>query len=213
MEVYLIGVTTICGRIGPGLIGSSLDRRHLEEMRSKTDASLLGAGTLRQGDPEMRGPGGRLDPGRHRAVITHSGRIPVRDRKLFAHEPPPVLFCGHDRAGALSESLGDKARVIILPEGPGGLSVRAAVRELGRLGAKSVLIEGGARLNYAALAEGVPDEIVLTMTPKLSGDEAAPSLADGPGGLGRPFLSLALLECRPAISGELFLRYQVLKDQ
>ncbi len=209
MKVFLICITTACGRITPGNIGSPKDRRHLEEMRMTTDASLLGAGTLREGDPEMRGTGGIIPKNRIRAVITMSGRIPVEGRRLFQLGPPPVVFTSRDQAPSLGEALGHKARVVSLPEGTHGLSVGAAISDLGRMGARTVLIEGGAMLNYAALSEGVVDEIYLTIAPKLSGEEGAASLADGPRHLGEPFLSLKLLECHTEATGEVFLRYKV----
>ena len=209
MKVFLICITTTCGRITPGTIGSPGDRRHLEDMRMMTDASLLGAGTLREGDPEMRGTGGIIPKNRIRAIITMSGKIPVKGRRLFQLGPPPVIFTSRDQAPSLGKALGHKARVVSLPEGTHGLSVGAAISDLGRMGAKTVLIEGGAMLNYAALSEEVVDEICLTIAPKLSGEEGAASLADGPRHLGEPFLSLKLLECHTAETGEVFLRYKV----
>lgn len=178
-------------------------------MRMTTDASLLGAGTLREGDPEMRGPGGVVPKNRIRAIITMSGKIPVKGRRLFQMGPPPVVFTSRDQAPSLGEALGHRARVVSLPEGTHGLSVGAAISDLGRMGARTVLIEGGAMLNYAALSERVVDEIYLTIAPKLSGEKGAASLADGPGHLGKPFLPLELLECRPSSTGEIFLRYKV----
>ncbi|MCD6197794.1 MAG: dihydrofolate reductase family protein [Deltaproteobacteria bacterium] len=53
--------------------------------------------------------------------------------------------------------------MVSLPEGTHGLSVGTAISDLGRMGARTVLIEGGAMLNYAALSEGVVDEIYLTI--------------------------------------------------
>jgi len=209
LKVFLICITTACGRITPGKIGSPKDRRHLEDMRMTTDASLLGAGTLREGDPEMRGVGGIIPNNRIRAVITMSGRIPVEGRRLFQMGPPPVVFTSSDQAPSLDKAIGHKARVVSLPEGTRGLSVGAAISDLGRMGARTVLIEGGAMLNYAALSEGVVDEIYLTIAPKLSGEEGAASLADGPRHLGEPFLSLKLLECHTEATGEVFLRYKV----
>jgi len=99
--------------------------------------------------------------------------------------------------------------VVSLPEGVHGLSVRAAISILGQMGASTVLIEGGAMLNYAALSEGVVDEIYHTIAPKISGERGAASLADGPRHLGEPFLALRLLECHAADTGEVFLRYEV----
>jgi riboflavin biosynthesis pyrimidine reductase len=209
VKVFLICITTACGRMTPGNIGSPKDRRHLEAIRMMTDASLLGAGTLREGDPEMRGDGGIIPNNRIRAVITMSGKIPVKGRRLFQMGPPPVVFTSRDQAPSLGEVLGHRARVVSLPEGIHGLSISAAILEMGRMGAKTVLIEGGAILNYAALSEGVVDEIYHTIAPKLSGEAGAASLADGPRHLGEPFLSLKLLECHTAETGEVFLRYKV----
>jgi 2,5-diamino-6-(ribosylamino)-4(3H)-pyrimidinone 5'-phosphate reductase len=211
MKVFLICITTACGRIGPGNIGSLKDRRHLEDMRMSTDASILGAGTLREGDPEMRGVGGIIPENRIRAIITMSGKIPIEGQRLFQMGPPPVVFTSKTQAPSLGKALGHRARVVSLPEGTHGLSVSAAISDLGRMGAKTVLIEGGAMLNYSALSDGVIDEIYLTIAPKLSGDEGAASLADGPGHLGVPFLPLELLECRAVSTGEIFLRYEVKK--
>ena len=209
MKVFLICITTACGRIGPGNLGSLKDRRHLERMRMTTDASLLGAGTLREGDPEMRGLRGVIPENRIRAVITMSGKIPIEGRRLFQAGPPPIVFTSKDQASSLAEAIGHKARVVSLPEGTHGLSIGAAISDIGRMGAKTVLIEGGAKLNYSALSEGVVDEVLLTIAPKLSGDEGAASFADGPRHLGEPFLPLKLLECQTASTGEVFLRYKV----
>lgn len=212
MNVTIIAAGTVCGRIGPGLTGSPVDRRFLEKMRAATDASLLGAETLRQGDPEMRGPDGFILPQRVRGFITLSGDIPLADKKIFKHGPPPLIFSGEASAAGLRARLGDMAQVVSLPaERVGELSLKAALAHLSQLGVSSVLIEGGGRLNYACLRQGVVDEILLTLTPKLSGDRNAASLCSGPGPLGDPFLSLTLVSCETAETGELFVKYRVNK--
>ncbi|MFA6500082.1 MAG: RibD family protein [Desulfurivibrionaceae bacterium] len=214
MKVTIIAASTICGRIGPGLTGSSVDRGFLEKMRATTDASLLGAETLRQGDPEMRGPGGYLLSQRIRAFITQSGEIPVVGRKIFEQGPPPLIFTGEAAAASLRHRLGTRAQVVALPADPvGGLSLTAALSHLAKLGAASVLVEGGGSLNYTCLRQGVVDEILLTLTPKLSGDQRAVSLCGGPGPLGDPFLSLVLVSCEVVETGEVFLKYLVRKEK
>ena len=214
MLATIIVASTICGRIGPGLTGSPVDRRLLENMRETTDASLLGAETLRLGDPEMLGLEGRFLPNRIRALITESGDIPVVGRKIFAQGVPPLVFTGEAAAAGLRQKLGDLAEIVILPAAPtGGLSLVAALAYLAELGAATVLIEGGGRLNYACLRQGVVDEILLTLTPKLSGDRGAASLCGGPGPLGEPFLPLTLVSCEAAPTGEVFLKYRVNKGE
>ena len=182
-------------------------------MRATTDASLLGAETLRQGDPEMRGPGGQLSPQRIRGFITESGDIPVAGKKIFAQGPPPLIFTGEAAVAGLQRRLGSLAQVVALPTASaGGLSLVEALAHLEKLGVSSLLIEGGGGLNYACLRQGVVDEILLTLTPKLSGDQGAASLCGGPGPLGEPFLPLTLVSCEAAATGEVFLKYRVHKE-
>jgi len=209
LRVIVISAATICGRISPAGHGSILDRRRLEAARSETGASLMGAATLRTEDPEMRCMDGQLPEKRIRAVITGSGQIPFTDRKLFNKGPRPVVFTSRERSEDLSKQLADRATVLPLAPGPQGLSVASALEKLAALGAESVLIEGGGRLNYAALAEGVVDEIYLTIMPSVLGEKKAASLADGPESLGQPFLPLEMLSCEPVSSGEVFLHYRV----
>lgn len=211
MNVIIICAATACGRIGPRLPGSGLDRRYLEKMRLETDASLMGANTMRLGDPEMRGPGGEMLENRIRAIITGSGEIPVDGKRLFmeGYGPKPVIFTDLTKTSGLKERLAEKATVLGLERGPFGLSIRGAISALAKLGTKSVLIEGGASLNYSALYEGVVNELRLTITPRLSGEKGAPGLACGPVPLGRPFLDMELLESRAEETGEVFLRYKI----
>lgn len=211
MKVILVGATTICGRINPVGYGSLLDRRRLEEARDRTGASIMGANTLRNEDPEMRGTNGALPADRIRAIISASGLIPVADKKLFLHGPKPVVFTAESEYFALTGKLKDRAEVVSLPEGRYGLSLQAALDFCGARGVESVLIEGGARLNYGALAEGVVDEILLTVLPFVSGDRESQAFADGPAPLGDPFLDLELLSSEPVSTGELFLHYRVKK--
>jgi riboflavin biosynthesis pyrimidine reductase len=211
VKVILVGASTICGRISPAGYGSLLDRRRLEEARDNSQASIMGANTLRTENPEMRGVNGTLSPSRIRAIISRSGNVPVTGKKLFNHDPSPVVFTAKENALALQGKLEGKARVISLPEGSHGLSLQAALDFFAGRGVESVLIEGGAKLNYASLGEGVVDEILLTVIPYVSGEHCGVSLVDGPKYLGAPFLNLELVSCEPVSTGELFLHYRINK--
>ena len=209
MKVVLVCATTICGRISPTGHGSLLDRRRLEEIRDQTGASIMGANTLRIEDPEMRGTDGLLDPERIRSIVSQSGNIPFEDKKLFSHGPKPVVFSSRKNFSVLQDKLMGRAEVVSLPGGPHGLSLQAVLDYFVGRGVDSLLIEGGAQLNYAALAEGVVDEIFLTVMPYVSGNVNGTTFADGPKHLGDPFLELELLSSEPVSTGELFLHYSV----
>lgn len=209
VQVLLVSAMTICGRISPAGHGSLLDRRRLEELRDRTGASLMGANTLRSENPEMRATDGVLRPERLRAVITRSGDIPVEGKKLFSSGPKPVIFTGEKTLLRLKRNLQEKGRVVALPETANGLSLQSACEFFAGMKVDSLLLEGGAQLNYSALAAGLVDEIFLTVLPDISGDRNSPSFADGPGPLGDPFLGLELVSTRPVSTGEIFLHYRV----
>ncbi len=211
MKVTIICVTTLCGRIGPGILGSNLDRSRLEGARSTSDASILGAGTLRDGEPEMRIENKVLPPNRIRAIVTSSGKIPL-DRKLFRHEPRPVIYTSFEGSACLKNCAGDLFQLVVVKPHPiGGVDLAEVIHDLEKRGATSVLIEGGGRLNFSALKQGVVDELLITIAPKIYGKEGMQSLVDGRSPAGNPFVDLQLVECEKQESGELFLRYRVEK--
>lgn len=210
MKVSIICVSTLCGRISPAGLGSMEDRKRLERWRSITDASILGAASLRESDPEMRGPEGIILKDRLRAFITGSGKLPV-DRKIFKTDPAPFIFCSKDQKQDLHEKFKNKARVIAIPANPNGsLSITKTLECLSEEGAHSCLIEGGGKLNFNALEEGVVDELIITLAPIVSGNRNEASLFDGEGFLNNCLIRLKLEESEVfQKTGEIFLRYTV----
>ena len=208
MKVIMVAATTLCGRISPAPLGSVHDRQFLEKMRDETDASLMGSGTLRRQNPEMRGRKG-VNKQRIRAFITLAADIPVAGKKVFCQGPAPIIFTGENHHVALASQLAGKAEVAVLSPWAEGLSLQGAIAELAQRGVQSLLIEGGAILNYHALVQQVVDEVCVTITPQLSGDSHAATLADGPHPLASPFLDLQLISCRAEENGEIFTRYTV----
>ncbi len=214
MKAIMIAAATLCGRISPAGFASKKDRRHLEILRHNTDASLLGAESLREGDPEMKGLNGEHIPGRIRSIITRSGKIPVKGKRLFEYGPQPLIFTASNKAAALAVELNDRAEVIPVEAGRFGLSIQSAMSILKKRGVESLLIEGGGKLNYACLAEGVVDEIVVTVAPYISGRPDVAFLADGPLSAEKHTLfGLELLDCRTESTGEIFTRYKVKKNK
>jgi riboflavin biosynthesis pyrimidine reductase len=65
--------------------------------------------------------------------------------------------------------------------GEQGVDLAAAIRILGELGMRRVLVEGGGTLNAALLELDLVDEVQAYVAPVLFGGATAPTLADGPG--------------------------------
>ena len=90
------------------------------------------------------------------------------------------------------------------------IDVVAMLEALGeRLGIRTVLLEGGAKINGAFLKAGAVDEISLLMCPAIDGTTGHPSIFEtGDEGVGAR-LALELIGAQPLAAGTVHLRYRV----
>lgn len=207
-KTILIAALSLCGQLGPKGFAGNEDRRFLEYMRDQTDASVIGAGTLRDENPEFRGTGGKLHPGRLRAIVSQSCELPT-DRKIFETGPSPYIMTTQESAKRIPASLAEKCHVVLLPPAAGGVSIMEALIYLKNRGADTVLLEGGGRFNFACMEQQVVDDLFLTLTPVLGGHPGAPHLVSAPDtGTLPDWKQLRLIRCRHAATGEIFAHYQ-----
>ena len=211
MKVSMVAAMTICGTISPAPLGSRLDRNFLEELRARTAGSLIGAGTLRQANPEMRGPAGRFLEGRLRGIVSASGNIPVEGRNIFLTGPRPVIFTACEMVQPVSRLVNGRAEVLGLQRNASGLCLVTLLELLRQKGMQSLLVEGGGIFNYSCLQQQIVDELFLTVVPFFSGDHSATRLIDGAKPLGPVVGRAELVSCRQQNTGELFLHYRLSK--
>lgn len=199
------GRATIGGVSGP--IGSSADTEMLAGLRTRFDAVMIGAGTMRAerygrvvADPDKRERRERLGLPADPLMVIVSGRLDLPwDAPLFTDgggrvliftaseaEPPatstPVQVVRHERFVNVVTALGQ---------------LRA------EHGVRALLCEGGPGLHNQLEGAAVVDDLFLTIAPKLAGGEG-PRIVEGdlPG---VAELELAWLLER---EGELFVRYR-----
>jgi riboflavin biosynthesis pyrimidine reductase len=126
--------------------------------------------------------------------------IHVADRKgrdvAVAIDPQGKLHYGQDNAGGdhiiavLGEAVSDQYLselredgVSYLFAGPDGRDPRGALEALGEaFGLKTLLLEGGARINGSFLKEGLIDEISLLVYPGIDGLTGVPTIFEYAGG-------------------------------
>ena len=137
-------------------ITSPAARTDAQQFRARVDAILIGAGTLRADNPRLtvRGIPGARQP--WRVVITRGGSLPA-NAHLFkdAHRERTLVY--HRRP------------------------LRAVLRELGKRGVTSVLIEGGTRVLGEAFDRRLVDEVQFYVAPLLLG---GPQVVIGGHGVG-----------------------------
>jgi riboflavin biosynthesis pyrimidine reductase len=96
-------------------------------------------------------------------------------------------------------------RLVVVESGPDGRAdLPALLRSLREEGVEAVLCEGGPTLHGALQADGLVDELFLTIAPKLSGGGVPPRILEGELDNVVPLELVWLLE----EDGELFARYR-----
>ncbi len=199
------GRATMDGVSGP--IGSDADTAMLAGLRTRFDAVMIGAGTMRAE--------------RYGRPIASQERREHRERIGLPHDPLMVIVSGRlDLPWDASLFTAGAGRVLIFTaseaEPPETATSLRVVRHEGRVdlaaalrhlreerGVRAVLSEGGPHLHSQLWAAGLVDDLFLTTAPKLTGADA-PRILEGKALPEPSELELAwLLEQE----GELFARY------
>jgi len=185
--VTLKAAATLDGRIAipRGMtrwISGDASRRFAHRLRLRSDAILVGAGTVRGDDPSLTVRLARRPEGRLRVVLSESLDL---DPAAKVFEPAPggapqtVVFTSFAAPAAREAVLAPRARVVRVASAGGAFDLHAIVAQLGREGVQSLLVEGGGRTWASFLAAGLADRVALFVAPCLVGAAGAVPLVDG----------------------------------
>ena len=119
-----------------------------------------------------------------RIVLDSSLRIPLESRLVkTAREIPLIVACCEDSDSSKKQALESAgAEVLVLPsDASGHPDIPALLAVLGERKIDSVLVEGGAGVNFSFLESGVVNCIYAFIAPKLFGGEASKSPVGGSG--------------------------------
>jgi 3,4-dihydroxy 2-butanone 4-phosphate synthase/GTP cyclohydrolase II len=180
--VVLKYAQTIDGRIATSAgdarwISGEEERRTSHALRAACDAVLVGVGTILADDPRLTV---RMVPGASpiRVVLDPRLRMPDHARVLDADGVTTIVTTtasSRERRGELRRR---GVSVVVVPAGPHGLDLHAALEALFDDGIRSVLVEGGARVITSFLSLGLADRLVVAIAPRVmgSGTEAVNDL-------------------------------------
>ena len=166
-----------------GWITSEKARAHVQQLRHDSDAMLTGIGTVLADDCLLTDRSG-LPRSRPllRIVLDSRLRLPL-DSQMVRSAAGDVLVVGTSAApGERRKALeGRGVRVLILDGRDGRSDLRAAIEAVAQQQYLSVLIEAGAKVNWAALETGVADKVFFYYAPKILGGLESLSMAGGVG--------------------------------
>jgi len=172
------------GGITGGWITSEEARAHVQQLRHENDAILVGVGTILADDPQLTDRSGL--PRRRpllRVIMDSRLRLPLDSRMARVVADDVLVICSLAEENRKKTLVEHGVRVEQLPPAtPDGRPEMTAVAELlGKLQITSLLIEGGAMVNWASLASGIVDRVFLYYAPKILAGTGSIPFAAGTG--------------------------------
>jgi len=208
--VTLKSAVTLDGKIAApednsGWITSAEARAHVQQVRHLHDAILTGIGTVLTDDPLLTDRTGfeRSRP-LLRIVVDSTLRIPLDSRMVMSAVDDVLVATTSASSPDRRRQLESRGVRVLIADGPGGRTdLRQVVSHLTKDVYRSLMIEAGSKVNWAALESGVVDKIFFYYAPKiLGGMHSLPVV----GGAGRVRRKDAILFCDTHL-------HQITKDE
>ncbi|HVW68195.1 MAG TPA: bifunctional diaminohydroxyphosphoribosylaminopyrimidine deaminase/5-amino-6-(5-phosphoribosylamino)uracil reductase RibD [Steroidobacteraceae bacterium] len=157
-------------------ITGEASRADVQHWRARSSAIMTGVGTVLADDPRLNV---RLTPENPndepwqplRVVLDTRLRTPT-DSRIFATGGEVLIFTEDATRGAAFAEMG--VGVEAIPAAAGRLDLAAVIDRLGELEVNELLVEAGPTLSGELLRQGLVDELLLYVAPKLLGPRGLP---------------------------------------
>jgi GTP cyclohydrolase II len=171
--VVLKYAQTLDGRIATGSgdakwISGPGERRISHALRAACDAVAVGAGTVLVDNPLLTV---RMVPGVSpiRVILDSTLRLPTDAHVFGADARTIVLTTGRSSPDRRADLRERGVTVAVVREAPDGIDLPDGLAQLQRLGIRSLLVEGGARVITSMLRGRLADRVVVAVAPLLLG--------------------------------------------
>jgi diaminohydroxyphosphoribosylaminopyrimidine deaminase/5-amino-6-(5-phosphoribosylamino)uracil reductase len=167
-----------------GWITSDEARAHVQLLRHQHDAILVGVGTVIADNPLLTDRSGL--PRRRpllRVIVDSHLRLPRESRIVQTAKGDVLVFCSFAEEKR-KQQLQDQGIQVeqVASSGPDGRpDLQAICRHLAEREITGVMIEGGAMVNWAALASGTADKVFFYYSPKILAGTGSVPFAAGAG--------------------------------
>ena len=186
--VTLKTAVTLDGKIAApddntGWITSDQARQHVQQVRHDHDAVLAGIGSVLEDDPLYTDRSGL--PRRRplmRIVADSLCRLPLSSRLVESFDDDLVVVSTSAAIEKQRKQLEARGIPVLILDGERGrVDLKRLVEWVGEQKMISLMIEAGAKLNWAALDEEIVDKVLIYYAPKILGGMESLPLAGGAG--------------------------------
>lgn len=163
-------------------ISSIESRNEVHNLRAYYSGIMVGVQTVIKDDPELtcRNSNG-TNP--IRIIIDSRLRIPLDVKVLTNQSEAKTIIATTQNADSTKfKELSERSiQIITVPEYKGKVCLKSLMKELGKQNIDSILLEGGATLNFSALEEEIVDKVSAYIAPIFIGGESSPTPIGGSG--------------------------------
>lgn len=192
MKPYVIlnAAMTLDGKIVTAKNSSNIsgeeDLKRVHELRKNVDAIMVGIGTVMADDPRLtvHKIDANLEDNPVRVVVDSKCRTPIAAR--ITNKDARTIIAGaneykHEFVVSDRYDVFQRRGVEFFFSGDRRVDLTALMNHLAGEGIETLMLEGGATLNFSMIKEGLIDEIRVCVAPKVVGGVNAKTLFDGEG--------------------------------
>ena len=196
-------------------ISGKLDFERMDELRAHADAIMVGIGTVLADDPSLtvKSPerkAARKAAGKSenpvRVVVDSSARTPLNADIFKKGEGLRIIAVSNSAPEEKIRMLEEKA--LVIKTGAFRVDLTELAAKLKEMGINSLMVEGGATLNWGMLSAGLVDEVYTFVGNLIIGGKTAPTFTDGEGFTENELLGLELFSAEKIEDG-ILLKWMV----
>ena len=156
------------------------DLIRVHKLRRKYDAIMVGINTILIDNPRLsiHKIDSKKEDNPIRIVIDSKARTPL-DSRVLNDEAETIIITSKKASDDVVEKLSSKATV--LQSGMDRVDLVDAMNQLYELGIKSILLEGGATLNFSMFKDKLIDRVSICIGSKILGGRDSVTFVDGEG--------------------------------
>jgi 2,5-diamino-6-(ribosylamino)-4(3H)-pyrimidinone 5'-phosphate reductase len=170
----------IATRTGSSEISGPEDLKRVHQIRKENEAIMVGINTVLVDDPRLtvHKISSTNSDNPLRVVVDSQARTPG-DARILNNNAPTLIAVSKKAPSENVEKLKEKAEVIFCGEDK--VDLVDLMEKLKIKGINSLMLEGGATLNFSMLKNGLVDEVRVCIAPMIVGGSKARTLVDGEG--------------------------------
>ncbi len=183
-HVILSAAISIDGKIatrrGDSKLSSTEDLRRLHRLRAKVDAILVGKNTLMRDDPllTVRHARGKNPT---RIILDSKGEIPSTSKILQTSSSVPTIIAVSKKITKSNRQKLKEFPVEVIVTGERSVNIKSLLKKLLEKKIGTILVEGGGTVNWEFIRQNLFDELIITISPFVTGGGHSISFVQGDG--------------------------------